>query len=85
MYINTKNRITSVRCAYSTFQIFKEQTTNELEVVIVACSPHKAESRKHQDRAKNLRIVAFYFQLNLVELGGIEPPTPCLQSRCSPS
>jgi len=21
----------------------------------------------------------------LVELSGIEPPTPCLQSRCSPS
>jgi hypothetical protein len=23
--------------------------------------------------------------LELVEPGGIEPPTPCLQSRCSPS
>ena len=24
-------------------------------------------------------------QLNLVEVNGIEPMTPCLQSRCSPS
>ena len=28
---------------------------------------------------------AFFYPLGLVEINGIEPLTPCLQSRCSPS
>ena len=43
--------------------------------------------RCHTEQAESMALAANLFLLanDLVELDGIEPTTPCLQSRCSPS
>ena len=44
-------------------------------------------SRCHTEQAAGRSRLQTFFLANddLVELDGIEPTTPCLQSRCSPS
>ena len=40
---------------------------------------------KERAAEKQLLTLQYFETANLVEVNGIEPMTPCLQSRCSPS
>ena len=60
--------------AYTTLQIVKERTPNSLDAA------------NRTTRTQRMRVVRSVGRSRkMVEPGGIEPPTPCLQSRCSPS
>jgi hypothetical protein len=46
---------------------------------------YEPQALRHLFVSIGMRSIAFGDHYEMVELVGIEPTTPCLQSRCSPS
>ena len=57
--------------------------------MLITLVSHEDQIVKERAADKTNRFLttgtAIWYPLNLVEVNGIEPMTPCLQSRCSPS
>ena len=74
-----QNQFTS-KWTINTFQIFKEQNNTNFNSKTL-----NRQNLTTQNSRSNLYLLPHLAINKLVEVNGIEPMTPCLQSRCSPS